>query len=327
MFAMHPTVSFVVTCYNFEAYIGECLASILAQRGTDDYEIIVIDDASADDSAAVIRSFTDPRIHFIEHTTNRGSVLSRLEGLAMARGDFVTYTCGDDRLRPCFLERTLSVMRSHSGLGMVYGDVALINSRGEIVQEVWDGIRSRPAHQGRDFQGDEFLALLVDNFIPITTVLVRRAVINEMMPFRSDLAFLDWYMNLRIAQRHPLYYLAETLAEYRIHGKNQHLRFARDTTYPVTVLRILDEFFDSPERESETRKIRSRVYASTYLEFGNRAFATNQMDHARQYYLQALRYQPLIATHPGPMRRLLGTWLGTERYNRAKALLRGSNAT
>lgn len=316
----------MVTCYNFEAYIGECLSSILAQRGTDDYEIIVIDDASTDDSPAVIRSFTDPRIRFVGHTTNRGSVCTRLEGMAMARGDFVTYTCGDDRIRPCFLERVLPVMRAYPRLGMVYGDVALINARGEIVQEVWEGIRSRAAHQGHNFHGDEFLALLCDNFIPITTALVRREVINELMPFRSDLSFMDWYMNLRIARRYELYYLAETLAEYRVHGKNQHLRLARDTTYPVTVLRILDEIFNSPERADETRRIRSRVYASAYVGFGDRAFAINQMDDARRYYLQALRYEPQIVAQPGPMRRLLGTWLGSERYNRAKALIRGSSA-
>jgi hypothetical protein len=168
------------------------------------------------------------------------------------------------------------------------------------------------------------LALLVENFIPITTVLLRRKALQEIIPLRTDLSFLDWYMNLQIARRHELYYLAETLAEYRIHGKNQHTQLQRLPAFDDTVLRILDEMFESPERADETQKIRSRVYASTYLGLGDRAFAMDRMDDARGYYLSALRYHYRMAAHPGLIRHLLGTLLGSARYNRAKAFFRGA---
>jgi len=321
---MLPRVSFVVTCYNFAPYIGECLDSILAQSvmrdaDPDEYEIVVIDDASTDDSAAIIRSFRDPRIRFVQHTSNRGSVASRTEGFQLARGTYVTETCGDDRYRPHFLERVLPFMDTHPTVALVYGDAGLVNGRSEIVEEPWLGIRSRAAHGGRDFRGDEFLPLLLENVIPICTVLLRREALVRIFPLRQDLAFLDWYVHLRIARENEIAYLAETLADYRIHGKNMHLQLARETAYVQTVLHILDEMFSAGERQAETRKIRGHAYALAYRRFGDTAFGAGWMTQARHYYLDALRYEPQVVFQPALLRHLAGTILGQARYDALKA--------
>ena len=72
---MHePEATFVVLCYNLGRYVGECVDSILGQEGSFDFEVVVVDDASSDDSAAVLRRYTDPRVRIITHTQNQGHI-------------------------------------------------------------------------------------------------------------------------------------------------------------------------------------------------------------------------------------------------------------
>src|SRR6266571_2177447 len=94
-----PLVSFVVPCYNYGRYLPDCLASIFGQEGAHDFEVIVIDDGSTDNTSEVLRSFTDPRMEVICHSKNLGHVATVNEGLRQARGTFVARIDPDDRYR------------------------------------------------------------------------------------------------------------------------------------------------------------------------------------------------------------------------------------
>ena len=84
-----PLISFVVPCYNYARFLPDCLNSILHQEGDFDFEIIIIDDASTDNTADVIRSFADPRIRVITHVLNKGHAKTIEEGLRETRGRYV----------------------------------------------------------------------------------------------------------------------------------------------------------------------------------------------------------------------------------------------
>ncbi|MGH9174074.1 MAG: glycosyltransferase family 2 protein, partial [Vicinamibacterales bacterium] len=75
-------VSFFIQAYNTEAFVGECIESILDQRGSHDIEVLVIDDASTDGTAREIGRFTDERVRFVQHRTNRGAIATANEGYA-----------------------------------------------------------------------------------------------------------------------------------------------------------------------------------------------------------------------------------------------------
>ncbi|PMY01431.1 glycosyl transferase family 2, partial [Pseudomonas sp. MPR-R2A5] len=83
-----PTVSVVMPTYNGAALIGETIASLQAQSFRD-FELIIVDDCSTDDTVAVIRSFDDPRIRLIQSQKNRRVVLSRNAAFAEARGRYI----------------------------------------------------------------------------------------------------------------------------------------------------------------------------------------------------------------------------------------------
>ena len=96
----NPHISFVVPAYNTENYLADCLDSILNQEGDWDFEVILVDDASTDGTEKVARSYTDPRIRYTRHESNRGAVVTINEGFERAEGELVARIDSDDRYRP-----------------------------------------------------------------------------------------------------------------------------------------------------------------------------------------------------------------------------------
>jgi glycosyltransferase involved in cell wall biosynthesis len=94
-----PFFSIIVPVYNRAAVVGRALRSCLAQSFSD-FEIVVVDDASSDESVAVVRSFDDPRIRLIVHDVNRGVCPARNSGMAAARGEWFVFLDSDDELLP-----------------------------------------------------------------------------------------------------------------------------------------------------------------------------------------------------------------------------------
>lgn len=82
-----PQVSFVVPCYNYGRYLGECLDSIFTIDGSGDFEVLVIDDASTDETPEVLASYTDPRLATRRHDVSLGTAACVAEGFAAARGE------------------------------------------------------------------------------------------------------------------------------------------------------------------------------------------------------------------------------------------------
>ena len=96
-------ISVILTVYNKEDYIENCLASLLNQTYRD-FEIILIDDASTDESRAIIQGYTDPRLKIHHLETNVGVAKARNIGIGYASGDYIYFVDGDDYLAPYTLE-------------------------------------------------------------------------------------------------------------------------------------------------------------------------------------------------------------------------------
>jgi glycosyltransferase involved in cell wall biosynthesis len=99
-----PLFTVVVSSYNREVLVCRCVRSCLAQT-IDDFELIVVDDASEDDTLAALEKFDDPRLQVIAHETNRGISTTRQDGVTRARGEWIVIVDSDDELVPNALER------------------------------------------------------------------------------------------------------------------------------------------------------------------------------------------------------------------------------
>lgn len=312
-----PLVSIFVQAYNTEKYIAHCIQSILELRGGYPIEIIVIDDASKDRTSDVVRQFKDPRIIFRRHDANCGTINTANEGFSLARGQFVARVDSDDAYCASFLESTIPLMLSDASLGLVYGDVALIDQEGRVSSP-----KGNVDRNGLPASGDEYFQLLTKNHIPAPSTLMRREALMSVLPIPSALTWGDWYLTLGIAERWKLAYVDQVLANYRIHTTNMHRSMIRDRTGETTTLRVLEMHFQGLFRREEKRRWRRKIYASSYLTYADKYFGADMAEDARRCYLAAFRLNPAYLLKPAVVRRALACCLGKATYDRLKSFWR-----
>lgn len=120
-----PIVSVVIPCYNYGRFLGTCVRSVLSQQGVRT-RILIIDDASTDDSARVATTLAEehPEVEVRVHPRNRGHIATYNEGLLeWATGDYVTLLSADDELCDGSLARSVRLMEENPEVGMVYGGI------------------------------------------------------------------------------------------------------------------------------------------------------------------------------------------------------------
>ena len=116
--AAHPMVTVVIPCFNAQAFLPRTLESVLVQTHTN-LEIVVVDDASSDRSAEIVRSFAarDSRVRLLVRSTNAGTPgAPRNDGVASARGEWIAFLDADDLWHPMKLELQLRALREHGAL-------------------------------------------------------------------------------------------------------------------------------------------------------------------------------------------------------------------
>jgi len=319
--ASSPLVSFVVPCYNYARYLPDCLNSIFGQEGGYDFEIIAIDDASSDNTAQILQEFSDPRLRVILHAKNLGHVATVNEGVSQARGAFIARIDPDDRYRPHFLTTALNKFAQFPEVGLVYGDVALIDHAGQINAESSD-----QAHAGQDFKGNEFLRILEHNIICAPTAIARREAWNKSMPIPSGLAFNDWYLNLMMARAFDFYYVNRVVADYRVHASNHHTMIVRDKSEEPSIFQVLDRIFQEKESSSSLQRAKQRakrgIYAAQYLTLADKYFGLRMDADARRCYLQAIKNRPGYLSRWDVQRHLAATLVSRSGYERGKSLVR-----
>jgi Glycosyl transferase family 2 len=214
---MHtPKVTFVVPCYKLAHLLSECLTSILAQSYRN-FEVLVMDDCSPDDTAEVARSFLDPRVKHIRNEPNLGHLRNYNKGFDLAQGEYIWLVSADDRLRtPYVLERYLEVMEANRRVG--YAFCPGVGLRGD--QET--GIVKWATLDEPDtiLDGRTFLQrLLRSNCILAAAGLVRKECYERVGVFPLDLPFAgDWFLWCAIALHYDVAYFAEPMVNYREHS-------------------------------------------------------------------------------------------------------------
>ena len=118
------SVSVVIPCYKYGHFLEDAVTSVLDDQEGVDVRVLIIDDASPDDSADVARKIAarDPRVEVTVHTANKGNIATFNEGLLeWADGDYCVLMSADDRLTPGALRRARDLLDAHPSVGFVYG--------------------------------------------------------------------------------------------------------------------------------------------------------------------------------------------------------------
>src|SRR5262249_8384172 len=212
-----PLVSIVVTSYNYAHYIGQTIASVLAQT-YDNWELIISDDASTDNSLEVIHSFTDPRITVIASETNEGGASAYAKAYALCHGKFFTSLDSDDYIVLSKLEKQVQYLEKHPDVDIVGTCVLEVDATGRSLGD--SAPHQSWFNQGLDLnQPDHWIW---QNHLCHSSALIRKAfhdrvgLTNPNLPYTGDYEF---WVRCLIAGGH-FHVLPEKLTYYRAHGAN-----------------------------------------------------------------------------------------------------------
>ena len=211
-----PAVTVIALCFNHERFLTECLDSIAAQT-FQDFQLIVTDDCSRDDSAKLIENWlacNRPDALFIRHSVNMGLCKTLNEALMQARGEFISMVATDDAWEVDKIERQLAVARQvGQQVAVVYSDASRMDEDGTRLEKYF--IDSHTPGCNRP-SGQVFSELANRNFIPAMATLIRRKALVDVQLYDERLVYEDYDMWLRLAARYEFVYCNAVVARYRV---------------------------------------------------------------------------------------------------------------
>lgn len=204
-----PTISVVIPTHNRAKLLKRAINSVLRQT-FEDFELIVVDDASLDNTSEVVESINDGRIRYVRLEKNSGGPVARNTGIKKARGKFIALLDDDDEWLPNRLELQIEKFESlGKDVGVVYGGFYYVSQdTGEIIG------KRLPR-----YRGDVYTHFLKENFVGSPTLLIRKECFKKAGLFDPELkSSQDWDMWLRIAKYYRFDYVPAVVAKYYVHG-------------------------------------------------------------------------------------------------------------
>ncbi len=321
-----PQVSVIIPAYNAAETIVRTIESVLRQT-YEDFEIVVINDGSTDDTAACVEAVRDPRIRLLSFS-NGGLPTARNRGITAARGQYLAFLDSDDLWRKTKLESHVALFQSRADVGVVYSWTCTIDSEDRVLGQ----------QHCVSWEGDIYRHLLQAFFVGnASNAIIRREVVDSVGRFDTGLICgEDWDFLVRAASRYLWAVVPAFLVFYRWRDGSMS---SDANLMRVGLTKVVDQIFERAPRELQSLKSRSlanvHLYiARTYLTRYNDRAASRQ---AARSLVAVMRSQPRMLFDPVTfrlcMRWLLATLLTPQRanaisgwYNRARgapALLAG----
>lgn len=209
------SVSIILPTYNRAHRVGKAIESVLAQTYTD-FELLVIDDGSTDETEQVVTGYMDKRVHYYRMEENGGQSKARNCGIQLAQYDYLAFEDSDDLWRPGKLEIQMETMQgAGQDVGMVYHKFRydLGEGRGMVLPDENIPVEKK--------SGDIYKQLLWDNLVGMPTMLLKKECVNVVGGLDETLKCLEDYdFALRIAQKYKAIFINEIYldATYSISG-------------------------------------------------------------------------------------------------------------
>lgn len=243
-----PEISVIMPAYNHESFVGEAIESVLSQT-LENFEFIVINDGSTDNTESVVKKYDDPRIQYY-HQENQGSYSAHNRGIRIAKGEYISIINSDDVYHPERLAILLETARK-GALDFLVTDINLIDQNTAIINDpdhwwiTW--YEYLKAVYRKSASPDK--ALLAGNYtISTSNFFFHSRVVKEIGEFKPYKYILDYDFAFRAAHYRPegfVFLLDRKLLSYRLHGQNTILKnplVANYETFYFLVNAIQDVF-------------------------------------------------------------------------------------
>ena len=302
-----PNVSVVIPAYNAAGYVAQAIESVLAQTYSD-FEIIVIDDGSADTTRKEVERFGGA-VHYLRQA-NRGVSAARNLGIRASKGRYVAFLDADDLWRPEKLELQVPCLEHEPGVGLVCSDWAL-EQNGAVIPSVLS--MREPVKSGYLFP-----RVVRDSFLLTSTVVVERRCLEEAGFFDETIPTAeDLDLWLRLSYRYPIAVVSTplTIKRQREDGLSSDPRAA-------TICRI--QLFENAlanfqDLSAENRRLLRTILSKCYLDLGYDDFSQMDWKHARRPLLTSMKYD---WTRGMSLAYLAATYLPVPIVNTVRSLKR-----
>lgn len=322
-------VSVVIPTYNNARFLQDCLNSILTQTYRD-FEIIVVDDGSTDNTRDVLSEFNKHIRYFYQE--NKGLAVARNVGMDLARGIYITYLDSDDMFLPENLFLKTRILDNYPEIGGVFSDFCIFNeygvSKNKATEDFFPVFKRKKVglenifqhieylshnleHNIRIMHGNVFKMIFWGNFILPSSMLVRKQILKSVGYFEKDLRTQqDYEYWLRFTKDHNLCFLDDVLVKYRRHTNQltDHSNIERIFKAVLFIIEKHEIYFKQAISTKEIAQRKAEIYYNLSKVYFGKNDSNNQSKFAKlsistfPYYYKA--YVILIISML-PMKKLV----------------------
>jgi glycosyltransferase involved in cell wall biosynthesis len=282
-----PKVSVIMSVYNGARYLREAVDSILSQTFTD-FECVIIDDGSTDETSEILHSYDDPRLVLMKNEANIGLTKSLNKGLQAARGQYIARQDADDVSCPGRLRAQVEFLDSHPAVGAVSSSYVLIDGLGNEI-----GVSQVPT-DNVEIQK----SLLFSNALCHGSAMFRRTGVEAVGLYREDFELAqDCDLWLRLSEHYdlaniptPLYKFRSASTSASVTKRLKQLQFVR---------RAVEEALQRRLNNRNMPASRHDILAGFYLHLAREDFATGEVDAARLNLERAFAMDPQLMEETG----------------------------
>ncbi|MEW6570513.1 MAG: glycosyltransferase [Nitrospirota bacterium] len=268
-----PKVSIIIPTFNRAEFLRSAIKSVLNQT-FQDFEIIVVDDASKDNTREVVDRFHDSRIKYLYHNNNGGEAHARNTGMMNSNGQYIAFLDDDDEWLPDKLRLQVDLLdRSSVKCGLVYTGYVAIDRINEKIL-----LRRFPVKRG-EVQEE----ILVGNFIGApSTVVLRRECIERVGLFDERITYgLDYDLWIRISEHYHFDYVEDCLVIYNIHEN-------RLSNNPELMARGLDDMV----KKYGKNIFKNKSYRNRYFSIGILFCRNGDVKKGIKAFINAIKLNP-----------------------------------
>jgi glycosyltransferase involved in cell wall biosynthesis len=274
-----PKVSVIIPAYNGADYLGEAIQSVVDQTYSN-FELIVVDDASPDRTAEVVKGFGDPRLKYLLHPENQGSDVARYTGLQASAGEIIAFLDQDDYYHPEKLQEHVSLYDERPDIGFTYNARFELNYSSNTIRDIWCPPR------------EITLAHLVAWFpLSPTDVMLRRKWALQM-DLRGGTRGAEI---LHFSQLHLAgckFVRVDRALNYRRYHSDRKIKNLAAAC--ASELKNQEKILSDPRCPSDVLALRNLAHANIYIYWSYLAFAQDETTLGQEFLRNAVRLKPSI---------------------------------
>jgi len=285
----NPKISVIMSVYNSEKYLREAIESVLNQTFTD-FEFIIVNDGSTDNSPKIIKSHNDERIRIINNEKNIGLTKSLNKALKQGKGEYIARQDADDVSLPNRFEMQVKYLESHPEVVLLGTSFYLIDETGEITKKYV--VLAKPTIKD----------LIKENQFSHGSVMVKKEIVDKLGGYNELFRYSqDYELWLRIAECYEVRNLRQILYKLRSHNENiRFMNWKESLLYYFFTLRLarnhLDEGVLKVIKDGDIRALDLYLSKSEKIRFHKVIAGThvqnNNMKLAREEYKKVFALDP-----------------------------------